>query len=63
LYPTNKQLEIMTPTGEQIKYENGKTFFVYSKITKFGLRYYRWSSGRFFPISKNEINERILIEN
>ena len=53
----------MTPTGEQIKYENGKTFFVYSKITKFGLRYYRWSSGRFFPISKNEINERILIEN
>mgnify|MGYP001184439496 CR=1 len=46
-------------TGEQVKYENGKTFNIYSKITKKGVRYYRFSLGRFFPISKNEINERI----
>jgi len=46
-------------TREEIKYENGKTFNIYSKMTKKGLRYYRYSLGRFFPISKNEINERI----
>ena len=46
-------------TGEEVKYENEKTFNIYSKMTKKGLRYYRYSRGRFFPISKNEINERI----
>ena len=50
----------MKSTGEQIKYENGKTFHIYSKMTAKGIRFYKWSSGRFFPISKNEINERIL---
>lgn len=48
-------------TGEQLKYENGKVFNIYSKMTAKGIRYYRWSMGRFFPISKNEINEKIFI--
>jgi len=48
-------------TGEQVKYENGRVFKIYSKMTKKGLRYYRYSKGRFFPISKNEINEKICI--
>ena len=49
----------MTSTGEQIRYENGRVCNIYSKSTKSGVRYYRWSLGRFFPISKTEINERI----
>lgn len=51
----------MKPTGQQIKYENGKVFNIYSKMTKKGVRYYRWSLGRFFPISEMEINNYILI--
>jgi hypothetical protein len=53
----------MTFTGIKIKYENGKVFGIYTKMAKNGLRYYRWSLGRFFPISQNEINQRILLEN
>jgi len=49
-------------TEQKIKYENGKVFGVYSKMTKSGLRFYRLSSGRFFPISKNEINTYILLD-
>jgi len=48
-------------TGEQIKYENGKVFNIYSKMTAKGIRYYKWKTGRFFPISKNEINDRIFL--
>ena len=51
----------MTQTGEQVKYENGRVFNVYSKMTKNGVRFYRYSRGRFFPISKLEINERICL--
>ena len=47
----------MNKTGEQIKFENGKVFNIYSKLTKSGIRFYKYSRGRFFPISKNEINE------
>ena len=53
----------MTKTGEQIKYENGNTFHIYSKMTKKGIRYYRYSRGRFFPISRIEINQRIVLNN
>jgi hypothetical protein len=52
----------MTPTGEQVKYENKRVFNIYSKMTKSGMRFYRYSRGRFFPISKTEINERIFIK-
>ena len=51
----------MTPTKEQVKYENGRVFNIYSKITKNGVRFYKYSRGRFFPISKIEINERIYL--
>jgi|19_taG_2_1085344.scaffolds.fasta_scaffold28472_3 hypothetical protein len=53
----------MTKTGEQIKYENGNTFYIYSKMTKKGLRHYRYSMGRFFPISRIEIDQRIVLNN
>lgn len=55
--------EGMKFTGIRIKYENGKVFGIHTKMTKTGLRYYRWSFGRFFPISQNEINQYILLEN
>lgn len=48
-------------TGEQIKYANKRVFNVYSKMTKRGIRYYRYSRGRMFPISKDTINELIVI--
>lgn len=51
----------MNQTGEQIKYENGRVFNIYSKSTKAGVRYYRYSRGRFFPVSKLEINEKICL--
>lgn len=55
----------MNFTGQKIKYENGKTFSIYSKLTKIGMRYYRYSNMqmRFFPISQTEINQYILLEN
>jgi hypothetical protein len=49
-------------TGEIIKYENGKTFGIHTKMTKSGLRYYRYSLGRFFPISQTEINKYLVLE-
>lgn len=45
-----------TNTGKTIKYANGKEFSIFSKETKTGTRYYRWSMGRFSPVSKNEVN-------
>ena len=53
----------MNYTGQTIKYENGKTFAIYSKLTKVGIRYYRYSQMRFFPISQMDINKYILLEN
>ena len=52
-------------TGEQVRYENGKVFNIYSKMTKKGVRYYRYSGMqmRFLPISKAEINDRIFFAN
>lgn len=44
-------------TGKQIKFENGKTFFVYSKETKKGVRYYFQTIGRMLPISLERFNE------
>lgn len=54
----------MKQTGEQVKYENGKIFNIYSKMTAKGIRYYRYSKMqmRFFPISKIEINNRICLD-
>ena len=48
-------------TGEVVRYENGKSFGIHTKMTKAGLRYYRYSSGRFFPISQTEINKYIVL--
>lgn len=49
-------LDGYTNTGKTVKFDNGKEFSVFSKETKTGVRYYRWSLGRFFPVSKNDIN-------
>jgi hypothetical protein len=53
----------MKYTGQTIRYENGKKFGIYSKLTKSGVRFYRYSGldMRFFPISQTEINQYILI--
>jgi hypothetical protein len=48
-------------TGNLIKYENGKKFGIHTKMTKKGVRYYRYSFGRFFPISQLEINKYIIL--
>ena len=61
MYICREQLKIkimndFTNTGKKVKYENGNEFSVYSKSTKKGLRYYRYSSGRFFPLSKDIVN-------
>jgi hypothetical protein len=52
----------MTFTNQTIKYENGKMFAIYSKMTKTGKRYYRYSimQMRYFPISESEINKYIV---
>lgn len=53
----------MTYTGEDIKFENGKRFQVYSKMTKTGERFYWFSRSqcRYFPISRKAINEFIVL--
>lgn len=64
---TNKQKQIImntpdfTNTGNKIKYENGKTFSIYSKMTKKGVRFYTFSSNRMFPISQERINDLICL--
>jgi hypothetical protein len=57
--------EEMKATAEQIKYPNGRVFSIYTKMTKKGVRYYFYSrmQMRYFPISRNEINQYILLEN
>ena len=52
-------------TNQTIKYENGKMFGIYSKMTKTGRRFYRYSvmQMRYFPISEMEINKYIVINN
>ena len=49
-----------TLTGEKLKFENGYTCLVSSKMTKKGLRYFRFSLGRYFPLSKQTINDNII---
>jgi hypothetical protein len=46
-----------TSLNETVTFENGKSFNLYSKPTKKGVRYFYWSSGnmRYMPISKNRI--------
>jgi hypothetical protein len=44
-----------TQTGQFIKYPNGHIASIYKQMTKNGLRFYRYSRGRFFPISKTEV--------
>jgi hypothetical protein len=55
----------MSETGTQIKFGNGKIFNIYAKLTKNGVRFYYFSrmQNRYFPISKNDINEYILLTN
>lgn len=55
----------MNFTNQKIKFENGNVFGIYSKITKTGIRYYRYSvrQMRFFPISQIDINKYICLEN
>lgn len=48
-------------TSEQVKLSNGKVRTVYSKMTKKGNRFFTYSLGRWFPISKQNINESILL--
>jgi hypothetical protein len=47
-------------TGETIKYPNGHTALVYSQMTKKGLRYYRYSRGRFFMMSRFDVDQLIV---
>ena len=51
----------MNYTGTSIKFENGNVFGIYTKMTKNGLRYYKYFRGRFSPISQIEINDRICV--
>lgn len=51
----------MTLTGEKIKYGK-KTFWISSKMTKKGIRFYFYSMGRYFPISTSEINKNICLD-
>jgi hypothetical protein len=48
-------------TGTRVRYENGKEFGVHTKITKKGLRYYKYVYGRFLPISKIEVEQRTIL--
>lgn len=52
----------MNFTGQIIKFENGRTFGVHTKMTKNGLRHYYYSRGRFFPLSEMKLNKYIHIE-
>jgi len=56
-----KKTKIMTTsiklTDKTFTATNGRTFKVYSKETKSGLRFYKMNrEGRMLPISKNDIN-------
>jgi hypothetical protein len=58
----------MTPsekifTGEYIKYPNGYVFSVYKQMTKKGLRWYRYTRGRFQIISRTQIDQLITTLN
>jgi len=49
-------------TGEYIKYPNGTVMSIYSQLTKTGMRYYRYSLGRFLPVSKLDIAQLAYIK-
>jgi len=50
-----------TATGEVITFENGRSFKIYTSMTKRGARFYYWASGRFLPISQFDINKYIAL--
>jgi hypothetical protein len=54
----------MNFTGQKIKFENGKVFAIFSKLTKAGVRYFYYSrmQMRYFPISELNINKYICLE-
>lgn len=54
----------MNFTGQKIKFENGKVFGIYNKMTKTGVRYFYYSrmQMRYFPISQSNINKYICFE-
>ena len=54
----------MQTTGQKIKFENGKVFVIFSKMTKAGTRYFYYSRMcmRYFPISEMNINKYISLE-
>lgn len=61
----NSMASVFISTGKMIKYPNGHKSSIYMKLTKTGVRYYRWEpfDGRYFPISEKEVNERLHIDN
>lgn len=50
----DKDMENYTNLKQSVTFANGKSFTLYSKMTKRGVRYFYWSGDRFFPISKTE---------
>lgn len=42
-------------TSKTVTFSNGKTFKVYSKETKRGLRYYYYSMPRMIPVSAKDV--------
>jgi len=50
-----------TATGEVITFDNGRSFKIYTSMTKRGARFYYWSYGRFLPISQFDINKYITL--
>ena len=48
-------LKKYSETNKTVTFTNGKTFKVYSKETKIGIRYYYYSIPRMIPVSKNDI--------
>jgi hypothetical protein len=49
------------PTGQRIRFDNGRMFSIYSKVTKKGIRFYYATRERMFPISTANINQYIYL--
>ena len=47
----------MNSTNKTVTFSNGRTFDVYAKITKSGVRYFYFSgsNGRYMPVSKKDV--------
>jgi hypothetical protein len=48
-------LNRFSETNKTVTFTNGKTFKVYSKETKTGVRYYYYSMPRMIPVSVKDI--------